>query len=232
MLRASYLARYSKGGQFCTNSGQLMDTDFEQGPQLVTIHARLYMTGESTGWHRHARGQILSASQGLMIATTALGAWYVPTGHALWIPPGLDHDVTMRGVVMMRSAYVESAASASLPSRCKVMVTSVLLAASIEALAREPLPYDEDGRGGHLAALIVDEVSRAEDASLALPMPRDARLVRLCNAIVTKSERHGLDEWAHLIGMSRRSLTRHFRAETGLSLLAWRKRAAELAGLD
>lgn len=209
-----------------------MDDDFELGTRLVTIHARPYMAGESTGWHRHARGQILSASHGLMIATTEFGAWYVPTGHALWIPPGLDHDVAMRGAVTMRSAYVEGAAAARLPSRCKVIVTSDLLAASIEALAREPLDYDEAGRGGHLAVLIVDEVARADGASLALPMPRDPRLVRLCNAIVTKSERRGLDDWAHLIGMSRRSLTRHFRAETGLSLLAWRKRAAELAGLD
>lgn len=205
--------------------------DFELSTRLVTIHAQAYEDGERTGWHRHVRGQILMASEGLMIATTELGAWYVPTGHALWIPPGLDHDIAMKGAVTMRSAYVESAAAANLPSYCKVIVTSALLAAAIEALARETAHYTEHGRGGHLAALIVDEVARAEDASLALPMPRDARLVRLCNTILARGERRGLDDWAGHIGMSRRSLTRHFRAETGLSLLAWRKRAAELAKL-
>lgn len=205
--------------------------DFEQGTRLVTIHAQLYADGENTGWHHHVRGQILTASQGLMVATTERGAWYVPRGHALWIPPGLDHDIGMRGVVAMRSAYVEPAVAAALPGDCKVIITSALLAAAIDALAGEPADYDEEGRGGHLAALIVDEMARAENAELALPMPRDARLVRLCSAIVTKGERHGLDDWAHIAGMSRRSLTRHFRAETGLSLLAWRKRAAELASL-
>ena len=205
--------------------------DFELGSDLVTIHAYHYAAGESTGWHHHIRGQILAASKGLMVATTELGAWYVPTGHALWIPPGLDHDVAMREAVTMRSAYVEGSVAAGLPASCKVIITSSLLAAAIEALALEPQPYDEAGRGGHLAALIVDEVARSDDASLALPMPRDARLVRLCNAILIKDERHGLDGWAELVGMSRRSLTRHFRAETGLSLLAWRKRADELAGL-
>ncbi|WP_162918253.1 AraC family transcriptional regulator [Taklimakanibacter deserti] len=206
--------------------------DFELGTRLVTIHAQPYADGEHTGWHRHVRGQILTASEGLMVATTELGAWYVPTGHALWIPPGLEHDVAMRGAVTMRSAYVESAAAASLPSSCKVIVTSALLAAAIEALALESARYAEHDRGGHLAALIVDEVAHAADASLALPMPRDARLVRLCNAILARGERRGLDGWAEHIGMSRRSLTRHFRAETGLSLLAWRKRAAELASLS
>lgn len=205
--------------------------DFEQGTRLVTIHAQSYAAGESTGWHHHVRGQILTASQGLMVATTVAGAWYVPTGHALWIPPGLDHDVTMKGAVMMRSAYVEGAAARRLPASCKVIITSALLAAAIDALAQGPIHYDEAGRGGHLAALIVDELANADDASLTLPMPRDDRLARLCNAIVAKGEWHGLDDCAALIGMSRRSLTRHFRAETGLSLLAWRKRAAELARL-
>ncbi|MGE0239808.1 MAG: AraC family ligand binding domain-containing protein [Parvibaculaceae bacterium] len=205
--------------------------DFEFGTRLVTIHAQHYADGERTGWHSHVRGQILAASEGLMVATTAIGAWYVPTGHALWIPPGLDHDVAMRGRVTMRSAYVEGAAAARLPAHCKVIATSALLAAAIAALAQGPALYDEDGRGGHLAWLIVDEVASAADASLALPMPRDSRLVRLCNAIVTHGERRGLDDWAALIGMSRRSLTRHFRVETGLSVLAWRKRAAELATL-
>lgn len=203
--------------------------EFEHGAGLVTIHAQHYAAGESTGWHRHVRGQILAASKGLMVATTEVGAWYVPTGHALWIPPGLDHDIAMREAVTMRSAYVEGSVAAGLPSGCKVIITSPLLAAAIDALVRVPQPYEEAGRAGHLAALIVDEVARADDAELALPMPRDTRLVRLCNAILTKDEGHGLDDWARLIGMSRRSLTRHFRAETGLSLLAWRKRAAELA---
>lgn len=203
--------------------------DFELGTGLVTIHAQHYEVGESTGWHHHIRGQILAASKGVMVATTEAGAWYVATGHALWIPPGLDHDVAMREAVTMRSAYVEESVAAGLPSSCKVIITSPLLAAAIEALAREAQPYAEDGRGGHLAALIVDEVARANDASLALPMPRDTRLVRLCNAILTRGERRGLDGWAELVGMSRRSLTRHFRAETGLSLLVWRKRADELA---
>lgn len=208
-----------------------MDAEFELGTHLVTIHARHYAPGENTGWHRHMRGQILTASAGLMVATTETGAWYVPTGHALWIPPCLDHDVTMRGAVSMFSAYVEGDAAAILPAHCKVILTSALLAAAIEALAREPVLYDEYGRGGHLAAIVVDEVTRADDASLALPMPRDARLARLCSAILARGERRGLDDWAELIGMSRRSLTRGFRAETGLSLLAWRKRAAELANL-
>jgi len=201
---------------------------FETSPRMVSIHAQFYADGETTGWHSHERGQLLAAVSGLMVATTAAGAWYVPANHALWLPPGVDHDVAMRGAVRMTSAYIAPDACMD-ASGCKVLVTSRLLLAAIDALATEPLLYAEHGRGGHLAALIVDEIGRAPDAALALPMPSDRRLARLCNALIAApGDRRGLDAWADAIGMSRRSLTRHFRAETGVSLIAWRNRARAL----
>jgi hypothetical protein len=201
---------------------------YETSPRPVSIHAQFYADGETTGWHSHQRGQLLAASIGLMVATTEAGAWYVPAGYALWIPPGIEHDVGMRGSVHMTSAYVAPVACPQLPS-LKVLVMSALLLTAIEALAAEPLLYDEDGRGGHLAALIVDEIGNARDAEMTLPMPSDPRLLRLCNALLADSnDRRGLDAWADAAGMSRRSLARHFRAETGLSLIAWRNRARAL----
>jgi hypothetical protein len=206
--------------------------DFETSPRPVSIHDRLYRDGESTGWHSHERGQLLAAASGLMIATTAAGAWYVPANHALWIPPGIAHDVGMRGPVRMTSAYVLPRVSSHLAA-CKVLAMSRLLSAAIEALAAEPVLYDEEHRGGHLAALILDEIDRAEDAALTLPMPSDRRLLRLCNAITAHpGDRRGLDHWAADIGMSRRSLTRHFRLETGLSVVAWRNRARLLGRFE
>ncbi|MDQ0472553.1 AraC family transcriptional regulator [Labrys wisconsinensis] len=213
-------------------TGQTLPDAFETSPRLVSLYAQPHGDGETTGWHSHERGQLLAAARGLMVATTAVGAWYVPADHALWIPPGVAHDVAMRGPVWMTSAYVAPPAALGLPHGCKVLAVSPLLRAAIAALAGEPPLYDEAGRGGHLAALIVDEIGRAADAALALPMPSDRRLVRLCHALMAAPQmRRGLDALAEAAGMSRRSLTRHFRAETGLSVLAWRRRARVLAAL-
>ena len=44
--------------------------------------------------------------------------------------------------------------------------------------------YDEAGRGGHLAALILDEIGRAPETRLTLPLPRDARLRRVCLGVI------------------------------------------------
>ncbi len=204
--------------------------DCQTVPRSVSILARRYPNGASTGRHRHARGQALYATAGMMIARAETGTWALPAGHALLIPPDLDHEVSMHGQVGMLTAYVlPSIARRSEQFDLRVVRASPLLDAALRALSKEPLLYDEAGRGGHLAALVLDELTHAESAELALPLPRDPRLRRLCDAFVDDpASSDDLDECATEAAMSRRSLTRRFRSETGLSLGEWRRRLRHL----
>ncbi len=164
-----------------------------------------------------------------MIARTNEGAWIVPPRLALWIPPHTPHSVEMRDEVEMRTVYVRAAESGSIGARCNVISVSPLLREAILALLDEPILYDERGRGGALAALVLDELRRAASASLELPLPTDMRLVALCDALIgDPSLPLDLDDWAERLGLSRRSLTRRFRAETGLSFGTWRRRLRAL----
>lgn len=206
--------------------------DYQGVPRPVAIMTKLYEAGAATGLHSHPRAQLLYATAGLTLVTAEDGTWVLPAGHALWIPPGLHHDVTMHGEVAMCSAYVAPDAVGVLPDGCRVLAVSGLLAAALVALAEEPVLYDEAGRGGHLAALILDEIARAPESPLTLPLPRDPRLRRVCAALMAEpGSGWDLDEWAALVGASRRTLTRGFRAETGLSFGAWRTRARVVRAL-
>lgn len=194
-------------------------------PRPVALFAGDYCAGASTGRHRHGRGQLLHASSGLMRLATEQGHWVVPLGHAVWIPGAVEHEVFMHGEVAMRTVYVAADVAARLPGVCKVIEVSALLRATIMALAKEPVLYDEGGRGGHLANLILDEIACSIAAPLALPMPRDRRLSLLVRELMAQPALElNLDDWAQRIAMSRRSLTRSFRSETGLSFGAWRRR--------
>lgn len=138
----------------------------------------------------------------------------------------------MHGSVAMCSAYIAPEAVGILPTGCRVLEVSPLLSAALLALAQEPVLYGAEGRGGHLAALILDEIARAPDTPLTLPLPRDPRLRRVCTAIMAEPDAaHGLDDWAERAGASRRTLTRAFRAETGLSFGEWRARARVIRAL-
>jgi AraC-like DNA-binding protein len=106
------------------------------------------------------------------------------------------------------------------------MEVSPLLRALILALLEEPVLYDESGRGGMLARLILDEIARARPLALAVPMPGDARLARLCEALLAEPGRGDtLDRLAAEAGASARTLARLFRRETGMTFAQWRQRA-------
>jgi AraC-like DNA-binding protein len=206
--------------------------DYQDVARPVAVMAKDFAPGAATGWHSHPRAQLLHATAGLMMASTARGTWVVPVGHALLIPPGLEHNIDMHGPVAMRTAYLSPEAVAAPLECCRVLWVTALLRAALLALAEEPALYDATGRGGHLAAIVLDEIARAPDASYALPMPGDARLRRMCRALIDDpSLDRDIDAWAIEVGMSRRSLTRRFRDETGLSFGAWRRRARLLAAL-
>lgn len=191
----------------------------------VVAVAKAFAAGTRTGKRSDARGQLLSVTAGLMVAMTDTGTWMVPAGHALWLPAGISHDVAMHGDVVTSAVYVARDAARTPAPGCRVIVVTPLLEAAIGALAGETGAYDGDGRGGHLAALVLDEIGRAEIAPFVLPVPADRRLARLARALIgDPGLSHGLDDWCLALGMSRRSLTRQFRLETGLSVGAWLRR--------
>lgn len=208
-------------------------TDYQNVPRDVAVMEKTFAAGTKTGWHAHERSQVLFASTGLMFASTEKGAWVVPEKHALLIPANLSHIVTMHGQVQMQTAYISpTITNAFATDSCRVVTVSELLSATLGALAQEPVEYDTAGRGFHLSALVLDEIQRAADAPLALPMPRDQRLRRICQTLIDQPDiPYGLDMWADEAAMSRRTFTRHFRTETGFSFVNWRRRLRVLQAL-
>ena len=195
---------------------------------------RDYVDGEATGRHHHARVQLLYAVRGVMRISTDHASFVVPAGRALWVPAGEPHAVQIVGAVAMRALFLRADAAQAGPEGVTVLATSPLLHALILAACEEPLEWDEHGRGGHLAALMLDEIRRAPSLPFGVPEPREPRLARLAAALrADLASPLSLEEWAGRIGASPRSLSRLFRAETGLSFGAWRQalRLAEAAAL-
>ncbi len=81
--------------------------------------------------------------------------------------------------------------------------------------------------------LILHEIEIAPVSPLHIPMPRSRPLRRMCDAFLKNpATRSDLDHWAERTGMSRRTLTRHFRLETGISIATWIKQARLVEALS
>jgi AraC-like DNA-binding protein len=174
--------------------------------------------------HSHKRSQLVYAISGVLVVTTRDATFVVPPQRALWLPSGVVHEARTRGHVSLRTLYLDDEAVSVLPQTCMTIEVSSLLRELIIEATRIPIEYDYDSRDGRVMALIVDEIRSARTAPLHVPMPHHPQLVRVCHAILKDPAQNDvLDDWAVAAGMCRRTFTRIFRSETGVTFATWRQ---------
>ncbi|MBS0420071.1 MAG: helix-turn-helix transcriptional regulator [Proteobacteria bacterium] len=207
-------------------------TDYQHVPRPVAAMADEYPAGYDAR-HHHRRAQLLYACSGVMSVVTDNSGFVVPPQRAVWLPSGIEHEVYYRARVSLRTLYIEPDAHPSLPTTCRVIEVSDLLRALILEAVNLPVEYALEGRSGHIMALILEEIATMPSVPLHAPIPQDERLARVCRAMFKDPVRAGtLEEWARAAGMSRRTLTRLFRQETGMSFVTWRQHMRLLEALS
>jgi AraC-like DNA-binding protein len=196
----------------------------------IAALGRLYPAGCRGLPHSHNKTQLWCARRGVVLVNTAGGRWMIPPGHALLIPAGLEHFSEMISDVEMHSIYADlPVISADHP---RVLEVTALAASLMEELVLSDEKPLTPRRKRLITELLLDEISQLPERPLGLPFPGDARLGRLCrNFLKSPDANAGIDDWARDLGMSRRSFTRLFRAETGVSFVTWRQQACIFASL-
>jgi AraC-like DNA-binding protein/quercetin dioxygenase-like cupin family protein len=167
--------------------------------------------------HAHPWAQVALSTNGVIRMAAGHGTYLVPPSRALWIPPGVEHAVTVVERADIRTLYVHPGArflrdGAAHRSpfvqwpECQVLEVSPLL--------RE------------LADLVLDELRQASPVRLGLALPADKRLRALCEAVLADPLRHAtLAGWAGDAGASPRTLARLFRQQLGTTFGSWRQQA-------
>lgn len=190
--------------------------------------------------HRHPWGQLAVSATGVVRLTVAHGTYIVPPSRALWIPPGVEHAVTVVEDADLLTLYVHqprgrcgpqaARADEALWRQCRVLEVSDLLRALVLELdatpnGAGPAPDAESlKRESRLSALVLDELRRARPVPLGVDLPADKRLRALCEAVLGDPGRHAtLDRWAQACGASPRTVARLFRSELGTSFAQWRQ---------
>ena len=198
----------------------------------VVAMAATYPSESMSTRHAHRRGQFILQTTGVTSMMTERGNFVIPPGHGLWIPAGVVHQSRAWGDVEAHTIYVEPDRVPSYPAMCRLIRASSLLEALMDEAVRMPVHYDEQGRDGKLVDLLLGEIGCMPEVMLHVPIPLDPRLARICAAVIADTSSDlTLDDWADRCGLSRRTLTRMFRRETGQSFSAWRQRVRLLEAL-
>jgi AraC-like DNA-binding protein len=183
--------------------------------------------------HSHSRAQLLYASSGVMSVTADNANFVIPPQRAIWLPSYVEHEVSCRGHVSLRTLYFDESLTGMADRACRVIEVSDFLKALIVEMARCGANYGEGGRETQIAQLLVDELKRMPTAPYRAPMPRDYRILRVCKAILADpADQRDLDELASLAGMGRRTFTRLFKTETGMGLAVWRQQVRLMEALS
>lgn len=189
--------------------------------------------------HHHQWAQLAVSTTGTLHLRVPHATFVVPPGRALWIPPQVEHAVTMVETAELRTLYIYQApgqcgpiaddASSARWQRCRVLEVSDLLQALVRDLstnsdAGEPPTLAQLARERHVSALLLDELGRATQLDLRIDMPRDKRLHTLCQTVLQDPLAHdSLQAFASNSGASLRTVARLFRQELGCTYQQWRQ---------
>ncbi|MFA6117985.1 MAG: helix-turn-helix transcriptional regulator [Sphingomonas sp.] len=191
-----------------------------------------YPAGFVDAMHSHDRVQVLYACSGVMSCVTQSTCFVIPPQRAVWIPAGVEHEVSCRGPVSLRTLYIDPRYDLVDPT-CRVVEISDFLKAMILEVVSFDHDYDIAGREGRIVGMLLDEIATMPSAPYRAPMPADPRLLRVCRAIVAEpGDQRDVDDWADMAGMGRRTFTRAFKRETGMGLAVWRQQVRLMEALS
>jgi AraC-like DNA-binding protein/quercetin dioxygenase-like cupin family protein len=187
--------------------------------------------------HQHTWAQVAMSSTGVIRMRAGRSTYLVPPSRVLWIPPGVEHAVTVVEAADIRTLYIHQSDNMVGPgctssehevwSQCRVLEASSLLRELVVHLPSQPstsINTSPDARELSLSHLVLDELRHARAVPLGLDLPDDKRLRQLCEAVLADPARWiTLESCAHLANASTRTVARLFRSELGSSFGQWRQ---------
>lgn len=189
---------------------------------VLALHDE-YPAGFVDPMHSHSHVQILYACAGVMAIRTKAASYVVPPQRAVWLPAHVDHEVSCRGPLSLRSLYLRPDVRPETQT-CRVFEVSNLLKALILETGSFGTNYELEGRSGRIVELLLGEIDRMPDVPHQVAMPGDPRLLRVCGPILDDpSDPRDIDDWSQVAGMARRTFTRSFKRETGMGFAMWRQ---------
>lgn len=198
-----------------------------KAPAPMTVRAQSLPARSFFPEHAHGWGQLVYALSGVLTVSIPGRSFVISPSQAVWLPPAAPHRVGSLYGAEFRSLWLAGDVAAGLAREPTVLAVSPLLQALIvEAAVLQAAGVEaDDGYGGRVTGLILDQLARASPIPVALPWPQSEALGRLCEALYADpADSRSSEAWGRELGMSSRTLSRRFEAELGASLRSWRRR--------
>lgn len=179
--------------------------------------------------HQHTKGQLSYVEGGIAYVHIKNKTFVIPARHYFWIPPGLEHILTVsHSATVLRSIFFYAFDDERHPFYTKVgiyPINELLLQMIKHSDGWEGLIGPEDQRYQFLTTIknILPEIS-THIMPMALPSTENERMCGILAYMDERiSEAHTLQSISDRFGFSCRSLSRLFKSTLGISFLQYLK---------
>ncbi|MEC5341961.1 helix-turn-helix transcriptional regulator [Brenneria populi] len=184
-----------------------------------------------TPWHRHADGQLYWLTRGMIALETPDRQWALTAGCIGWFPPHLAHRACAFGNMTGLSLHLAAEYCRDLPGAPQIFSANALLQALAERIASLNA-CALTAKHLRLIQVLIDELSSAPTIASHLPLPQDGRALNIAREILENPDDPRTQaQWAGWGGLSARTLSRLFLAQTGIGFAHWRQQARLLRSL-
>lgn len=208
-----------------TGDGSLQRAIVPEGYLLTTRFLRYedpddVEYGCGTRPHAHPAHVVFWPDQGSAAVEIEGRHWSLVLGQGVWVPAGTVHSVSSEASRSLAALHILPSAWLGESHGVRAVSVNAALRELLVHLAYNGMPRDQRLRAQQVCMeLIADQ----HDPMIELPLPRDARILRITRAIMTDpADDRSIEDWAWLTSTSARTLARAFRAETGMTFTQWR----------
>ncbi|WP_145503602.1 AraC family transcriptional regulator [Streptomyces sp. CFMR 7] len=190
-----------------------VDTPFViQGYDEVVSHDILWDA------HSHPFHELLWNERGASCAVVGERIWTITPTLGLWMPAGTLHSGSATAGTWLRAGFFGFRTTSSISDTPVAVEITPLLRLLLERLGEPGLAPSSRAA---TEALVLD-VLAPSPRELLVQLPTSALLRPIADAIrEDPADRRTLADWAAELGVSTRTVTRAFSAETGTSFVRW-----------
>lgn len=214
------LADASGTGRVAPASRRLPMYDAGAIPVSFVIRDNTEVIDRDTHWetHSHPTHELLWNARGTATATIGDRTWTITPNNGLWIPAGIPHSGQTPAGTWQRAALFSIDAVPSISDHPVAVEVIALLRLLLDRLGEDGL---DDASRARTEATIVDILEPAAH-ELLLRLPHSSLLAPIAaRHRDDPADTTSLGDWAQQLGVSTRTITRAFEAETGLGFSRW-----------
>ncbi|MEU1799718.1 AraC family transcriptional regulator [Streptomyces sp. NPDC019937] len=188
---------------------------------VAPTHTRWLASGAAIDAHRHDDHQIVYAGWGVLAVTTSTGTWIAPGTRAIWVPAGTAHAHQAHGELELHLLGLPASDNPLGLDEPTVLAVGPLLRELLLACTRTP--HDDSPERERLRAVLLDQLRASPQQPLHLPTPTAPALTAVCEILrADPADGRTLAALGREVGASDRTLSRHFKADLGMTFPQWR----------